>query len=148
LFVRAVNCFWKGNGIVMRNIASINRIVVALSILFVALLPPFQATAKDDGPDSAIKSWTTAELLGAMRWAKAEASDSKAKLDFSAAEIVCYKRLQSQIDSGSIRKSSAFLIAENVRKTGVYKREKLTLERADEMRRRIIGGRIFEKLTD
>lgn len=132
----------------MRDIAFNSRIVVALSILLAVSLAPWQAAAKDDGPDSAIKSWTTAELLGAMRWAKAEAADSKAKLDFSAAEIVCYKRLQLQIDSGSIRKSSAFLIAENVRKTGIYKREKLTLKRAEEMRRRIINGRIFEKLMD
>lgn len=58
-----------------------------------------------------------------MRWAKAEASERKQRLDFAAAEIICYDRMEKQVDSGAISRSSAFFIAETVRKKGVYKGE-------------------------
>lgn len=120
---------------------------IPLALLcLLTLAAPGAAFGKE--ADSRFKSWTTAEMLGAMRWAKAEATDKKEKLDFAAAELVCYKRLQKQIDSGSISKTGAFLIAETVRKKGIYKGDKLTLQRADEMRQAIIKGRIFEKLID
>ena len=121
--------------------------LAGLSLCLVPLLV-FSSTARGESKDSAIKSWTTAELLGAMKWAKAATTDKKAKLDFSAAEIICYKRLQKQIEMGSISKSSALLIAETARKKGVYKRETLTLDRAEELRQRIISGRFLEKLND
>lgn len=121
------------------------RLLLLLAVLsaFVAFAP-----AADAAPDGKIKSWTTAELVGAMRWAKANATERKERLDFGAAELVCYKRLQKQIESGSISRASALIIAETVRKEGVYKGEKLTLKRADELRRRIIGGKLLESLTD
>lgn len=115
------------------------------------LLPLILAVLGTAGPaaaDSKLKTWMTAELLGAMRWAKAEATDRREKLDFSAAEIICYRRLRQQIDRGDISRGAAFLIAENVRKQGVYRRENLTLARAEELRRTIVVGRILEKISD
>jgi hypothetical protein len=101
----------------------------------------------DARADGVIKTWTTAELVGAMRWAKKEAPKGD-RLGFGGAELIAYKRLRKQIDAGDISQTAAFLITETVRKKGVYKGEKLTLERADELRRMIVAGRIFEKLTD
>jgi hypothetical protein len=114
-------------------------LMLGLAILFAA---PVQAQ------DSKLKSWTTAEMLGAMRWAKAETPDRRERLDYSAAELICYRRLQKQIESGAVSRGGALLIAENVRKTGIYRRQKLTLKRADELRRGIVAGRIFESIVD
>jgi hypothetical protein len=121
------------------------RLLLVLSVFcaFVAFAP-----AADAAPDGKIKSWTTAELVGAMRWAKAAATDRKERLDFGAAELVCHKRLQQQIESGSITRAAALLISETVRKEGVYKGEKLTRERAEELRRLVIGGKFLESLND
>jgi hypothetical protein len=98
--------------------------------------------------DSRIKSWTTAELHGAMKWAKGEAKDRRERSEFGAAEIICWRRLQKQVDEGSISRASVLVISENARKRGVYRGEKLTLERAHELRRLIIGGRLLESLRD
>lgn len=115
--------------------------VLALAFVF-ALTPSSQAQ------DSKVKTWLTAEMLGAMRWAKAETTDRREKLDYTAAELICRKRLQQQIDRGEISKGSALVISENVRKQGVYRRQTLTLARADEIRRTIITGKVFENLKD
>ena len=111
----------------------------ALAILAVPTVP---------AQDSKIRSWTTAELHGAMKWAKAEATERRDRTDFGAAEIICYRRLQKQVEQGSIARSAALVISENTRKRGVYRGEKLTLDRAQELRRLIIGGRFLESLKD
>lgn len=83
-----------------------------------------------------------------MRWAKSAVPERKQRLDLAAAELVCHKRLDKQVESGSITRASALVIAETVRKQGVYKDEKLTLDRAEELRRLIIGGKFLESLAD
>lgn len=119
-------------------------------VLAACFFPQFPANADEEGSggDSTSKTWTTAELLGAMRWAKAEAEERKDRLDFAAAELVCYKRLQQQIENGDIKKGTAFLIAERARKKGIYRGKELTMERADDLRKMIITGSIFKAFTD
>jgi hypothetical protein len=118
----------------------------ALLACLASLLLPASAHAEEK--DGKLKSWTTAELVGAMRWAKSEASERKQRLDFAAAEIICYDRMKKQIESGAISRTSAFFIAETVRKKGIYKGDPLTLDRAEELRRLIIGGKFLEALSD
>lgn len=130
----------------MRTIPALLRFALATLALLACIAAP-DVHAKDT-PDSGIKSWLTAEMLGAMRWGKAEATTSKERLEFATAERICRERLLKQIDGGSISRTSAFLIAETVRKDGKYRGEKLTRSRADEIRRSIISGKIFEGLRD
>jgi hypothetical protein len=111
-------------------------------------IPTMGLQAKDVEDDSKVKTWLTAELLGAMRWAKAESETTKEKLDFTAAELVCHKRLKKQIDAGKIKKGTAFIIAENVRKKGIYRDEKLTLTKAEDLRKKIVSASIFEAVAD
>lgn len=118
---------------------------ILAAVLGLLVLP---CGARAQNKDGKLKTWVTAELLGAMRWAKAETGDRKQKLDFSSAEIICYKRLQKQIDAGLIDKGLALIIAENVRKKGVYRGDNLTPDKAEELRKTIVAGRIFEKLSD
>jgi len=115
-------------------------------VIAMSLSLPLHADSAED--DSQLKSWLTAELLGAMRWAKANSETTREKLDFSAAEILCYKRVQKQIEAGIIKRGTVFLIAERVRKKGVYRGEDLDMNRAEELRKTIIAGKIFSKLSD
>lgn len=120
----------------------------AILTFFAACVLPQLSAEEGNGGDSTSKTWTTAELLGAMRWAKAASEERKDRLDFAAAELVCYKRLQKQIKNGDINKGTAFIIAERARKQGIYRGKELTLERADDLRKMIITGSIFEAVVD
>lgn len=121
--------------------------LLACALLCATLCAP-PSTQAAGSSDSAVKSWVTAEMVGAMRWARAECGNSRERLGFLAAEKICHDRLERQIESGAITRTSALLISETTRRKGIYRRERLTLARADEIRRAIISGKIFEGLVD
>jgi hypothetical protein len=127
----------------MNSTYSLRRLLSFCVLAFLAL-----GAVTASAQDSKIKSWTTAELHGAMKWAKERADDRRERSEFGAAEIVCYRRIPKQIDDGAISRASVLLISENTRKRGIYKGERLTMARAHELRRMIIGGRLLESLRD
>jgi hypothetical protein len=117
------------------------------SLLLALCVTGFLLSPPEARADGVIKTWTTAEMVGAMRWAKKHAPKDD-RGSFGIAELIAYRRLKKQIDDGAISKTTAFLITETSRKKGVYKGEKLTLERAEDIRKLIVAGKIFETLTD
>jgi hypothetical protein len=145
--------FHHRNQIESKNMSSIatkkntlgSMVIFILTVLTMLASHP---TAAQNSGNTKIGSWVTAEMLGAMRWAKSETPTRSERLEYAIAERICRERLYKQIDAGSIAKASALIITERVRKDGIYRGESLTLERSAELRRAIISGKIFADLRD
>lgn len=125
--------------------ARLSHLLAAIAFLACFLNAPAEAKEQRD---SGVKSWITAELYGAMQWGRDKSNSTRDRLEFATAARICRDRLDKQIDDGSISRASVLLIAGTVRREGKYRGERLTLARADEIRRSIINGRIFQDLVD